>query len=421
MALLFQKFQEGVRSLVKRPAFSRDPRQLQFEADINRLFLYLSYNRLGKNADEARTEEIIEMAGKASFADQQMQVQENVHSQIKTFCTFMDEILLPKEKMVNQHEPESTVPRRSGLSFAVGRSNLVQNKLGEFDPHLLSFLHIYAILPLAFGAAAPETIPLSRAEVSHNVRNQLGYTVNVKPSQIPHKDAGQGLFLDGAVDVGAVVAFYPGIVYSPAYYRYIPGYPKVDAQNPYLITRYDGNVINGQPWGCGGDNRELWHGWKSGEIKPDVKGAEPERGSERFWKLLSKPLEGYKGDNTEVIERRNPLALAHFANHPPKGVQPNVMICPYDFPLTESSMRVYIPNLLFGNAEVNMRRFGSFWFKGGSKISGSHVPLLKTLVLVATRPLQDEELLLNYRLSNTKRRPEWYIPVDEEEDRRRWS
>ncbi|KAG5008508.1 hypothetical protein JHK85_027050 [Glycine max] len=367
---------KAVKTLAKRPSFTKDPRQLQFEADINRLFLYLSYNHLGKNADEAHAEEIIEMASKASFADQQMQVQENVHSQIKTFCTFMDEILLPNEKM-----------------------------------------------PLAFGAASPKTRPLSQAVVSQNLKDQLGYTVNVTPSQIPHKDAGQGLFLDGTVDVGAVVAFYPGIVYSPAYYRYIPGYPKVDTLNPYLITRYDGNVINAQPWGSGGDNRELWNGRKTGEIKPDVKGAEPEKGSERFWKLLSKPLEGYQGGNNEVIERRNPLALAHFANHPPKGVQPNVMICPYDFPLTESNMRVYIPNVLFGNAEVNMRRFGSFWFKsgGGSRNSGSNVPTLKTLVLIATRPLQDEELFLNYRLSNTKRRPEWYNPVDEEEDRRRWS
>ncbi|MCI32348.1 hypothetical protein A2U01_0053561 [Trifolium medium] len=85
-------------------------------------------------------------------------------------------------------------------------------------------------------------------------------------------------------------------------------------------------------------------------------------------------------------------------------------------------MRVYIPNILFGNAEVKMRRFGSFWFKSGvSKNNGSDVPTLKSLVLVATRAIQDEELLLNYRLSNTKRRPEWYAPVDEEEDRRRWS
>ncbi|KAK9275579.1 hypothetical protein L1049_022846 [Liquidambar formosana] len=101
---------------------------------------------------------------------------------------------------------------------------------------------------------------------------------------------------------------------------------------------------------------------------------------------------------------------------------PNVMVCPYDFPLTEKDMRVYIPNILFGNAEeVKMKRFGSFWFKSlRSNNSVSDIPILKTLVLVATRALSNEEVLLNYRLSNTKRRPAWYAPVDEEEDRRRW-
>jgi hypothetical protein len=41
------------------------------------------------------------MASKASVADQQMVVQENVHSQIKSFCTIMDEALLPNEKIVS--------------------------------------------------------------------------------------------------------------------------------------------------------------------------------------------------------------------------------------------------------------------------------------------------------------------------------
>ncbi|RYR32201.1 hypothetical protein Ahy_A10g046798 isoform C [Arachis hypogaea] len=364
---------------------------------------FKKFTELGKSADEANVEEIIEMANKASFADQQMQVQENVHSQIKAFCTFMDEILLPNKKMVNDFSELSrqtnTLPHRSGLSFAVGRSNT------PINPDV------------------PQTRPLSQAEVSQKLKNQLGFTLDVKSSQIPHKDAGQGLFLDGAADVGAVIAFYPGVVYSPAFYRYIPGYPKVDAQNPYLITRYDGNVINAQPWGSGGEVREPWSGRIMGEIKPNVKGAE--KGSEKFWKLLSKPLEGNKlGSKNEILERRNPLALAHFANHPPKGVQPNVMICPYDFPLTEDNMRVYIPNVMFGNGEVNMRRFGSFWFKSGvsrKSASSTNAATLKTLVLVATRALEDEEVLLNYRLSNTKGRPQWYAPVDEEEDRRRWS
>lgn len=114
-----------MKTLAKSPRFAKDPRKLQFEADINRLFLYTSYNRLGRDADEADVEEIIDMANKASVADQQKQVQENIHSQIKTLCTSMDEILLPDIKKLNQplaSSPQThTVSRCSGLSFAVGR------------------------------------------------------------------------------------------------------------------------------------------------------------------------------------------------------------------------------------------------------------------------------------------------------------
>lgn len=253
----------------------------------------------------------------------------------------------------------------------------------------------------------------------------MGYSLDLKASQIPHKDAGQGLFLSGEADVGAVVALYPGVLYSPAHYRYIPGYPKVDAYNPYLITRYDGTVINAQPWGPGSEAREVWDETSTvPEVLPKAENVES--GSDRIWRMLSKPLNSRirpgkrRGD---ILERRNPLALAHFANHPAKGMAPNVMVCPYDFPLSEREMRTYIPNVVFGGeGGVNMKRFGSFWFKfRGSDEIGSDVPVLRTIVLVATRPLCNEEVLLNYRLSNSKRRPAWYIPVDEEEDRRRWS
>ncbi|KAA8542794.1 hypothetical protein F0562_023946 [Nyssa sinensis] len=200
MAFLFQKFQEAVKTLAKSSTFARDPRHLQFEADINRLFLYTSYNRLGRNADEADAEEIIDMAGKASFADQQKQVQENIHSQIKTFCTSMDDILLPDSSTLSEplkSSPQmSSSPRRSGLSLAVGT-----NKPPSDHP------------------AVPATIPLRRSELSQRLKDLIGYTLELKPSQIPHKEAGQGLFLDGEADVGAVIAFYPGVIYSPAYYR----------------------------------------------------------------------------------------------------------------------------------------------------------------------------------------------------------
>ncbi|XP_004507402.1 uncharacterized protein [Cicer arietinum] len=314
------------------------------------------------------------MASKASVADQHMQVQENIHSQIKTFCTFMDEVLLPTKKTVNDD------------SFEFSQ----QTNISPQHSELIS----------ANGCAAvPKQRSISQAELSQKLKDGFGFKLDVKPSQISHKEAGQGLFLDGVVDVGAVLALYPGVIYSPAYHHYIPGY--LDDQNPYLITRHDGTVIVAQPWGRGGDEKELWNGRKMVDNKTDMVVVE----------------EGSQVDNSDdALERRNPLALAHFANHPPKGMLPNVMICPYDFPLIENNMRAYIPNILYGNAEVNMKKFGSFWFKSRvPRNSESHVPTLKTVVLVATRALQDEELLLNYRLSNTKRWPEWYALVDEED------
>jgi hypothetical protein len=47
--------------------------------------------------------------------------------------------------------------------------------------------------------------------------------------------------------------------------------------------------------------------------------------------------------------------------------------------------------------------------------------VVPALVLVASEALQDEEVFLNYRLSTHVKRPEWYYPVDEEEDKRRWA
>ena len=40
------------------------------------------------------------MASKASLADQQSQVQENVHAQVKIFAMSMDEILIPDNKRI---------------------------------------------------------------------------------------------------------------------------------------------------------------------------------------------------------------------------------------------------------------------------------------------------------------------------------
>ena len=43
------------------------------------------------------------------------------------------------------------------------------------------------------------------------------------------------------------------------------------------------------------------------------------------------------------------------------------------------------------------------------------------LLLIAGRDIKDEELLLNYRLSPGASTPDWYVPVDPVEAKRRWA
>ena len=99
------------------------------------MFYVPSYNRIGKDADEADIEEIIDMASKAPLPDQQTQVQENIHSNIRTFCKLMDEILIPIKNFDESHEPGAQMNRashRSGLSLAVGSAgNVHSNHHGE--------------------------------------------------------------------------------------------------------------------------------------------------------------------------------------------------------------------------------------------------------------------------------------------------
>lgn len=84
----------------------------------------LSYYRLGENAEEKDAEEIIDLASKASVADQQKQVQENVHYQLSHMFQAMDDVLRPDVKDDPSKDPSKahSHPQRSGLSFAVGRA-----------------------------------------------------------------------------------------------------------------------------------------------------------------------------------------------------------------------------------------------------------------------------------------------------------
>ena len=75
------------------------------------------------------------MASKASIANQQSQLQENVHGQIKSFSVTMDEILIPDAKRIGDaHEmPQQPIAAShwSGLGFAVCRNGQPTDHLGK--------------------------------------------------------------------------------------------------------------------------------------------------------------------------------------------------------------------------------------------------------------------------------------------------
>lgn len=101
---------------------------------------------MGRDADGADVDEIIDMANKASIADQQKQVQENIHLQIKNFCVSMDEVLLPDVKKLNEGtespKQSNASTRRSGLSFAIGRNGPPVKHRGELFTFVFGFLFL---------------------------------------------------------------------------------------------------------------------------------------------------------------------------------------------------------------------------------------------------------------------------------------
>lgn len=138
-----------------------------------------------------------------------------------------------------------------------------------------------------------------------------------------------------------------------------------------------------------------------------------------------------------LLETRHPLALAHFANHPEEGVAPNVVVCPYDFHISGPGMdelRPYVPNTLCPDKGPKKRAdtpigYRSIWETRDDDDQNLDRPgerarrpdVVRTLVLIASKEIRDEEVLLNYRLSPHVKPPDWYHPVDSDEDKRRWS
>ncbi|KAL4517192.1 hypothetical protein Ndes2437B_g06799 [Nannochloris sp. 'desiccata'] len=303
-------------------------------------------------------------------------------------------------------------------------------------------------------------LKLTPKQVSEAFLSLAKFTLHVSPSSVPHTAAGQGLFLQGTATVGQIVAMYPGVSYSPLYHRHIPGYPLVARSNPFLLSRYDGVVLDAKPWGEG------------------VEGSTSSSSCNKTSESKFKNTDGEEGEAVELVcqnaaeeglltrlERRNPLALAHYANHPPAGTPPNVMVAAVDWrprstnlikekEITKTTtittmenqeelscgweLRAYVPTVDFCSTtsttatSSTAREFGA-----GRKTKldknpsvekiETHLPrrndAAPCVALVALRNLENEELFLNYRLNPNAPGglPDWYVPVDVEEDTRRWA
>ncbi|XP_032235811.2 uncharacterized protein LOC5510740 [Nematostella vectensis] len=222
--------------------------------------------------------------------------------------------------------------------------------------------------PLEFDKQYQEVHACVTKQVIQLLRNlqsesKQSFSLSIKPSTIQHPEAGEGVFLDGSAVPGTVVMFHPGLVYLPPYIRKMPNYPWIDKDNTYLMSRYDGCIVD--PKG----------------LDTDIQ----------------------RSDGTMVA---HPLAAGHKVNHAPPGTKPNILPFSYDFAKTfpEELLRL-VPNKYY--------REPNFLFKTPA--------VLRSVVYVTTDHVHNQELCVNYRLNPAIKLPEWYTPVDRKEDSRRWN
>lgn len=264
--------------------------------------------------------------------------------------------------------------------------------------------------------------------------------------------AGTGVFVRGNVGAGRVVATYPGLTYVGSAVRYMKGYPRVGVNNEYLMARSDGCVIDGKPWGRGSDEGDGFGDWPGSPVKLTEEEEREADGGSFFTRLLRPRLPRERRERLLAecmsLERDNPYAYAHFANHPPEGTSPNVIVATVDVP-SDPDTRRYVPNVNI-EPDDGDKSSESVWsiIRDGERTIGERVRdvsaslfgedadkpkaksteptsgdgSIRTLVLVATRDIEDgEEIFLNYRLSTHVTPPSWYTRVDPEEDDRRWA
>lgn len=226
-----------------------------------------------------------------------------------------------------------------------------------------------------------------------DLRARLGFSVRPAPSTVP--GAGRGAFCSGGAAPGTVLGLYPGIVYLPGHLLRSEG--ALEALYPddelHLFARFDGAVLDARgasPPPLGPDANRARLGTHRRLRRRDPKEAPP-----------------------------SPVGVGHYCNHPPRGRAANVMALAVDFPSGHFGSDLPFPPELLPHVP-NVYDATPSLLKGTySATLGVAMP---SVALLATQPIRDgDELFLDYRLSPTTDRPEWYCPVDPAEEQRRWA
>lgn len=161
----------------------------------------------------------------------------------------------------------------------------------------------------------------------------MGFALNARASTAG-PDAGRGLFVHGGTArKGSLVALYPGVAYPLALVQRLQEVLQTArndgfADNEYLVTSFDGTIIDARPFlalvtaTAGLDPPEA--AWNFGNEYGEVHACLRWPSMSSRWSS-SQRLDG--GNGALDVAPWNPLAMGHLANHPPRGVAPNAMLC----------------------------------------------------------------------------------------------
>ena len=200
------------------------------------------------------------------------------------------------------------------------------------------------------------------------IREQLGFSVLSLKSTVP--GAGRGVFVDGTVMAGSLLAFFPGQIWPKEYLSNAAFSTSIfkDDNNFQLSIRYDDVLI---------DSRKAAY-----TVLNDA--------------------------------QSNPWAIGHIVNHPPKNIVPNCRTVMVNFTekmkLETSGLDRYVPNTYAKDPMLT-----------GPKVLDRDLITMHGFGLMAARDISNEELFYDYRLSpGNGPYPKWYHPCDEESLKNRW-